>query len=305
MTGSRSLIGRLLVGVLLGCADAAAVEITSPSAGAVFKPGDAVNVMVAASPGEILADVAVTTGLTAVQALPVPGSPGVFQAQVHIPIDRVGPFFLITLAALSTGNPAVDYVRVQIDPGSINYVSVSVPPAMSVIGAVFHAKVIAMFDDGILRDISDPQTGTTYTSSDPAIVGVHQSGMLQARANGTAIIEVANRGKTASAIIRVDVPVPPNNQIPVPDPGPDRTVAPQTVVILSAAGSTDADGDPLQYRWQQQSGRAVVLRDENTVEASFVAPRVSAPDVVEFSLVVRGRQGATSFPAIVRITVQR
>jgi chitinase len=124
------------------------------------------------------------------------------------------------------------------------------------------------------------------------------------------MVVVTNRGVQAAATVAVQVPDPltspltPINHIPVPDTGPDRIVAPEQVILLSAAGSHDPDGDALEYRWEQQSGEAIVLRDDDTVEASFISPHVDSDEVLEFTLVVIDPKGATSFPATVRITVR-
>ena len=100
------------------------------------------------------------------------------------------------------------------------------------------------------------------------------------------MVVATNRGVSATALVNVLVPDPVTNHIPVPDPGADRIVAPEQVVLLSAAGSQDPDGDPLQYRWAQRSGEGIVLRDDDTVEASFISPKVQSDEVLEFSLVV-------------------
>ena len=93
-----------------------------------------------------------------------------------------------------------------------------------------------------------------------------------------------------------------------PASGKSRQDAMLTGLTVPAPGvlsnDSDPDGDPLQYRWDQRSGEAIVLRDDDTVEASFISPQVHSDEVLEFSLVVIDSKGATSFPAIVRITVR-
>jgi hypothetical protein len=99
------------------------------------------------------------------------------------------------------------------------------------------------------------------------------------------------------------VPSPPDNQIPVPDAGADQTVARATIVDLNGAGSSDADNHALRYRWLQEAGPAVILRDVETAAPYFIAPFVRETTVLEFSLVVVDSRGATSYPDTVRITV--
>jgi hypothetical protein len=302
MMARRTTFIAVAIGVALA-RPAAAIDIVSPARDTVVAAGGTVTIVVAPSAGETITDVAVTSGVSAVRGTPRTNPPGAFEATVHVPLDRVGSFFIGAVATLSTGDPAFDYVRIQVDPGALDTLAASAPLVMSTIGQVVQVGVKGMFADGVRRDLSDPDTGTTYTSSNTTVLGVDPSGLIQARTAGTSTVQVSNRGKTAFVIVRVAVPDPPNNHIPVPNPGADQTVAHDTVVILSGAASTDADGDTLQYRWQQLSGRIVVLRDENTFEPSFVSPHVDAADVLEFSLVVIDSHGATSLPARVRITV--
>jgi hypothetical protein len=59
----------------------------------------------------------------------------------------------------------------------------------------------------------------------------------------------------------------------------------------------------MQYRWEQESGPMVLLRDANTATPYFISPRVDGESVLEFSLAVTDSKGAMSFPDTVRITV--
>jgi hypothetical protein len=48
-------------------------------------------------------------------------------------------------------------------------------------------------------------------------------------------------------------------------------------VTLNGSGSTDPDGDPLNYSWEQTAGPAVELLDADTAHPYFVAPFVGTP----------------------------
>ena len=65
---------------------------------------------------------------------------------------------------------------------------------------------------------------------------------------------------------------PPVNQAPTADAGPDQTVASGAAVNLNGTGSSDPDGDSLDYSWTQTSGPAVTLSGANTATPSFTAP---------------------------------
>jgi hypothetical protein len=302
---------RLRVGII-ACAftlsmggEARALQILSPAPGATVTPGSLVRVVLMPSPGEAITEIAVTAGFAAHKAVPAATPAGAFEAQVRIPIDDVGPRFIVALATLAEGtSAAMEYVPVTVDPGPLRQLFVSAPPTMNAVGQIFDLDVTGLFEDGVLRRLTQPDRGTTYASTDDTVLGVHPSGMIQARSQGSAVVTVSNRGRQATASVQVAVPRTATNRIPVPDPGPDQIVPPEVSVALSASNSSDPDGDPLQYRWSQQSGPAIALRGDNTVEASFGSPHVLTEQTLVFSLVVIDSKGAVSFPALVRVTVR-
>ena len=66
------------------------------------------------------------------------------------------------------------------------------------------------------------------------------------------------------------------NSGPVADAGPDQTVAINDFVQLDAAGSDDADTDPLSYRWtmlEKPNGPGGVLDDPTIVDPTFQAKK--------------------------------
>ena len=64
--------------------------------------------------------------------------------------------------------------------------------------------------------------------------------------------------------------------------GADRTVGSQASVVLDGGGSSDPDGDTLDYEWTQSSGPIVTLSGADTATASFTAPL--GPATLEFQL---------------------
>ena len=74
------------------------------------------------------------------------------------------------------------------------------------------------------------------------------------------------------------------NQAPTADAGADQTVASEASVNLNGNGSTDPDGDPLDYSWTQTSGPGVTLSGANTATPSFTAP--VGPATLTFDLEV-------------------
>jgi RHS repeat-associated protein len=64
------------------------------------------------------------------------------------------------------------------------------------------------------------------------------------------------------------------NSVPVANAGPNQSVRTGTTVQLDGSGSSDADGDPLTYRWSitvKPSGSSASLSDPTAVKPTFVA----------------------------------
>jgi len=291
------LLGIVVLAVV--ASPAAAAQIAAPLPGAVVRPGISVSVRVTAASGEQIQDVVFSTR----QGSVTPAA-GVLQADVPIPLDAVGPEFIVAWARLLDGGVSVAFVEVIADPGPLRRITIVGPPALDRIGQLSTLEVKGVFADDVVRDLSDSDTGTTYRSVDESVLAVHPNGIVQARGRGTAQVTVTNRGRSAVVTIPVMVPSPADNRIPVPDAGPNQIVAPQALVTLDGRNSADPDGDPLSLDWQQVKGPAVLLRDPTTSAPYFVAPRVGTETILEFVLTATDSKEATSFPAIVRITVR-
>jgi hypothetical protein len=96
------------------------------------------------------------------------------------------------------------------------------------------------------------------------------------------------------------------NTAPVADAGADRSVNENTEVTLDGAASSDADGDPLAFRWRQTTGPMVTLSNPTSSQPKFTAPLLLRSDpaqvVLTFELVVN--DGKTdSAPDTISITV--
>src|SRR5882724_4007169 len=77
-----------------------------------------------------------------------------------------------------------------------------------------------------------------------------------------------------------------DNDAPTADAGSDQTVAENDPVTLTAAGSTDPEGQTLTYTWTQTSGPAVTLSDAHAAAPTFTAPEGLANTDIAFQLSV-------------------
>ena len=76
------------------------------------------------------------------------------------------------------------------------------------------------------------------------------------------------------------------NQPPVAEAGPDREVPERIEVFLDGGASSDPDGNPISFQWEQLSGPLVTIVEPGSSVASFIAPHVDAETVLVFRLKV-------------------
>jgi hypothetical protein len=202
-----------------------------------------------------------------------------------------GKLVTITGADFSTaksvsigGAPATDLVIVNDTTLTVRTPMRPVGPASVLVttsGGTSGANTLFTYDKGTQLIAFDPpptarQTvGTTFTpaatgggSTAPVVFGASgtcsfSGGIVTYTAEGDCIITADQAGDAnyeaapqAQQVIRVF----PSNRAPVANAGPDRINIPTgAFTILSGSASTDADGDPLTYRWTQVGGSTVSI----------------------------------------------
>jgi hypothetical protein len=99
----------------------------------------------------------------------------------------------------------------------------------------------------------------------------------------------------------------PVQTAPIANAGPDQTITPLlgTTVTLVGTGSfaTTSGATIVSYSWVQTSGTSVTLNGANTANPTFLAPTVSTPTPLTFSLTVTDSNGAVSAPDSVTVTL--
>lgn len=332
----------LLIGVFCLCSlsQAWAFNITEPRTGTALIPGRTVTVCVDlgkdtgitkvryywySEQDEVLVE---QDDLTATGAIVAPVAligtaqqDPPFGGPLKVPHDGIGPMRLLAVAEVSRGRlqarSVFDEIMVTVEPPStLTTISFETDKPLQLgragqssafghvdsMGKIFELPVVGDFADGVTRRISTVASGTSYISSNNAVIKVLAGGLLQIVGNGKAIITVSNRGKQASLDVDVNVNAEPNDP-PIADPGLNRSVQAGSRVKLSGLKSHDPEGEALYYTWSQIRGSKVSLLDTNNSEASFLAPSVSEPKTYRFKLRVTDKKGADSLPAFVDITI--
>ncbi len=134
----------------------------------------------------------------------------------------------------------------------------------------------------------------------PEAVGRATAGTWQLRVKDLANLDT---GTLRAWSIDFGTSALPSNRPPVASAGADRTVVTGSQVMVSAAGSSDPDGDTLSYVWSQISGPAVGFAPSATArDVTILAPPVSVNTDVSLRLRVTDGAGAQAEDILV-ITV--
>lgn len=115
-----------------------------------------------------------------------------------------------------------------------------------------------------------------------------------------AMVQVSDPWQQSTAEVRIIAGV--KNMAPIAVAGPDQTVVVGKQVNVSALGSTDPNGDALQYRWsivQRPLQSLVELTQANTAAAHFT-PDLAG--VYQLQLIVSDQE-LSSAPVLLKITV--
>ena len=245
-----------------------------------------------------------------------------FGGLLKVPQHSIGPMRLLAVAEISRGRlgarSVFDEVLVTVEPpAALITIDFETDKPLQLgragqssafghvdsLGKVFELPVVGDFADGVTRRISAPASGTSYASSNDAVIKVVSAGMLQIIGNGKATITVTSRGRQGSLDVDVNVNDEPNEP-PIADAGPNKTVTAGSRVTLDGLRSRDPEGEALYYSWSQVRGSKVSLLDANNSETSFLAPTVSEPRTYRFKLRVTDKKGADSLPTFVDVTVE-
>lgn len=202
----------------------AGVRIVSPADGQEFAPGQAVTLEVDVSSSLQATDAQVSAqGLGILktedfQFQPVDGRAFLthFKAGFVIPDHFAGS--LVLEPGVFAGSPDVilgDALTIHVSPSTApqELVFTNRNYFLSPGQEETQIYVTGKFKGGTERDLTSPVTGTTYTSSDPAVISVDQEGLCRTAGRGMAVITVENRGVRGFVMFVVEDEQKPNASV--------------------------------------------------------------------------------------------
>ncbi|MGO9058456.1 MAG: hypothetical protein ACLQU2_13890 [Candidatus Binataceae bacterium] len=187
------------------------VQITTPTNGQVFAPGDTVSVTVSITPPLTANDVALLVPLLGrVAGTNYKGT--TFSASFTIPDTVAGPFDLTPVITDTSNNPingltTTIAVRPSTPPLSLTLSQVNY--TLTKVGATERVDVIGNYPGAVQRDLTSSAAGTTFKSSNIKVITVDTEGNVLATGFGTAVVTVTNGGVQAFATFTVEDPAHP------------------------------------------------------------------------------------------------
>ncbi|MCR9245969.1 MAG: tandem-95 repeat protein [bacterium] len=111
--------------------------------------------------------------------------------------------------------------------------------------------------------------------------------------NSTVRFQLSASDGTSASISTVDITINADNDGPTANAGTDQAVEEGDNVTLTAAASTDPEGQSLTYTWVQVSGPTVTLSDATAEQPTFTAPEGLTNSSVRFQLTVSDGSSAS------------
>jgi len=209
------------------------VHIVSPVEGQQFAPGDKVPIVGEIAPSLQATDAGVT--LWGLGGLTLTGFTGTgFEASFVIPEFYAGPLTLQPEAyagRVVLGATVTIKVKPRTPPVTLSVVNRNNYPSLTAQHPE-RLRVKGVYANGVERDLSSSEAGTTYTSSNPAVVAVDRDGVCRPVGRGLAVVTIENGRVREYAMFAVDDPAQPAAPIDL------------TAHVAIRLGSLRVDPDP-------------------------------------------------------------
>ena len=129
-----------------------------------------------------------------------------FEFEFIVPEDHVGALPLSAMGEDAFGNFATSEPVAVTAEAPASLVAIDASPNEVFLNGFDdrrNLRVAGQYDDGISRDLTEPSTGTAYTSVDPAIVTVSDDGVLRPRRDGVTTVIASNGGLQGTISVEV------------------------------------------------------------------------------------------------------
>lgn len=199
-------------------AEDSAVRIVSPGQAQVFAPGDTVDITVEFPSKLHATDGSVSTpGMGSLQAREFSGTH--FKADLVIPESYAGPLELIpwvyAAGEVVAGASLTIHVRPKTAPQELRFSNRNNFPSPDAKDVQIY--VTGLYPEGIHRDLSSSVTGTTFTSSNTAVITVDGNGLSTITGKGQAVVTVEHNGVRGFVMFVVEDPKNPNPALDITD----------------------------------------------------------------------------------------
>lgn len=221
------------------------LRFVQPSPSAVVKPGQTIQVQVEGIPP--FSPVSVELWGNGLGRGVTLGNPP-FRASIVVPPTLAGDYFIVARGIDVTGErrSATLLLPVQVEARILALTPSQPRYDFSYPGETGQLSVSGLFDDNVVRDLSDSAVGTTYRITPSGVASVRDDdGHIVALAQGDATLTVSYRDATATLPIKVKFPTVVRYGLGVPGTGdiePSFRTGPDVPTAGNASFALEVDG---------------------------------------------------------------
>ena len=185
------------------------ITITQPAPGATFHSNDQMTITAVPVAGVNVQAVLFTISDGSGNSALVQQAP--FTTTFTIANEFVGTLTYTAAARDNAGNVSISTGTATVEsPATLQSISVTPSPlTFSSIGATQQLTVLGNYSDGVQRDITSPDVGTTYSPNDTSIVDVSATGSATAQGAGNTVMQIYN-GSVETQVVAQITPQAPN-----------------------------------------------------------------------------------------------
>lgn len=214
-------------------------------------------------------------------------------------VTHLGPLADVTVAGTANRSVEVDFAEATAELGHEFVVLMNISSTDAGEPIEYAAQLpISVQPEGALAGalVSQPEHGTASFSG-ATLTYTPDTDFTGSDSFNVRLVDEAG-SPTATATVTVEV----TNTAPVASIDAPNSATSGETVRLDASGSSDADGDSLEYDWQVVSGTGVTLSGANAAVATFTAPEVTTATTIQVRVIVSDGMATAQETVSVSIT---